>query len=62
MDARNHGDSPHTQQMSYSMMAADVVKLVQVCSEEFRVQNIHPYKYILSGRTKGLGFRNPVLR
>ena len=30
MDARNHGDSPHTDHMSYASMALDVVKLVKV--------------------------------
>eukprot|EP00088_Acartia_fossae_P002265 TRINITY_DN10903_c0_g1_i4.p1 TRINITY_DN10903_c0_g1~~TRINITY_DN10903_c0_g1_i4.p1 ORF type:complete len:320 (+),score=34.23 TRINITY_DN10903_c0_g1_i4:32-991(+) len=29
VDARNHGDSPHTDFMSYSTMAADVVKLIK---------------------------------
>jgi len=29
VDARNHGDSPHTDHMSYATMASDVVKLVK---------------------------------
>ena len=28
MDARNHGDSPHTQEMSYELMAGDLARLV----------------------------------
>ena len=27
-DARNHGDSPHSEQMDYSVMAQDVTKLI----------------------------------
>ncbi len=30
VDARNHGDSPHTDTMSYPLMAWDLLKLVQV--------------------------------
>ena len=29
VDARNHGDSPHTPEMTYSLMAADLAKLVR---------------------------------
>jgi len=29
LDARNHGNSPHTSDMSYSLMAADVVKIIK---------------------------------
>ena len=28
MDARNHGDSPHTEEMSYDLMAGDLARLV----------------------------------
>ena len=28
MDARNHGDSPHTAEMSYELMAGDLARLV----------------------------------
>ena len=27
-DARNHGDSPHSEQMDYNVMAQDVTKLI----------------------------------
>jgi abhydrolase domain-containing protein 11 len=30
LDARNHGDSPHTPTMSYPSMAADLNRLIQV--------------------------------
>jgi len=29
IDARNHGDSPHTENMSYPLMAGDVLKLIE---------------------------------
>ena len=28
MDARNHGDSPHTEEMNYELMAGDLARLV----------------------------------
>ena len=28
MDARNHGDSPHTTEMNYDLMAGDLARLV----------------------------------
>ena len=32
MDARNHGDSPHTEEMTYDLMAGDLARLVGSCN------------------------------
>ena len=36
VDARNHGDSPHTDSMSYVEMAADISLLIQVNTSDIR--------------------------
>ena len=32
VDARNHGDSPHTEEMTYDLMAGDLARLVGSCN------------------------------
>jgi len=47
VDARNHGDSPHTDKMTYQLMAGDLLKLVQ----ELKLGPVALMGHSMGGRT-----------
>ena len=47
MDARNHGDSPHTHDMSYPIMAEDLARLV----ENLKLGTVSLVGHSMGGRT-----------
>jgi len=47
VDARNHGDSPHTKSMSYLEMAVDISKLIQ----ELKLGPVNLMGHSMGGRT-----------
>merc|ERR1719282_1323497 len=47
VDARNHGDSPHSMNMSYSLMAEDLAKLVN----NLNLERVNLAGHSMGGRT-----------
>ena len=47
VDARNHGDSPHTPSMSYPLMAEDLARLV----EDLMLETVSLVGHSMGGRT-----------
>ena len=47
LDARNHGNSPHTQEMSYESMSADVVKFLN----DHRISECSIIGHSMGGKT-----------
>ena len=48
VDARNHGDSPHVNQMSYPLMARDIGRLV---TNELGLDRVNLAGHSMGGRT-----------
>ena len=47
VDARNHGDSPHTSEMTYSLMAGDLTRLVS----KLNLRTVNLAGHSMGGRT-----------
>jgi len=57
VDARNHGDSPHTPTMSYPLMAGDLARL----AEDLKLNTVSLVGHSMGGRTVMLAGLNKLL-